>query len=314
MFKISVIIPVKNGAATLRNCLESIRGQNIEDFEIIVLDSMSTDNSLKIAQEFQAKVINIQEGTFNHGLTRNLGTESASGNLLYFTVQDAWLSENTMLEKMAAHFIDEQVMAVVGHQAIPWGHLDKNPAYWFKRFTQPEVEKRHFPNNTFKQLSDGEQFQNSSWDNVNAMYRRTAVIKVPFRTTNYSEDWIWANDALHNGMMLLRDPSLVVYHYHHMTFKYVYKASFIVYYNFLIFFKHNQKILWSPVNFLKAGYIILKRKEVKFSNKIYWILHNASGNLAYFISSININILNNRLKNEHFLKLSEKLPQGKQNT
>jgi rhamnosyltransferase len=314
MLKVSVIIPVKNGATTLDKCLESIKAQSSVEIEIIILDSNSTDTSIQIAKDYGAIIYTIQEGSFNHGLTRNFGFEKASGELLYFTVQDAWLSENWILEKMISHFDDENVMAVCGHQAIPWGHLDKNPAYWFKRYSKPEVEKRYFPViGSFAALPVKIQFEKSSWDDVNAMYRKSALEKINFRNTNYSEDWLWANDALKNGMMLLRDPKLVTYHYHHMTFNYVYKTSFIVYYNFLIHFNHKQKILFSPNNFIRACYTIVKRKQLTFSKKFYWMFHNLGISFGFFVSSFRFNLMTTNKKKKHFLRLSKQLPQGLQN-
>jgi rhamnosyltransferase len=90
--KISVIIPVKNGVATLERCLQSIADQTIaNNTEIIILNSMSTDNSMDIARKFNARIIDIPEGTFDHGLTRNIGVQQASGEFVYLTVQDAWM-------------------------------------------------------------------------------------------------------------------------------------------------------------------------------------------------------------------------------
>ncbi|MEO6838770.1 MAG: glycosyltransferase family A protein, partial [Ginsengibacter sp.] len=136
---ISVIIPVKNGAQTLEKCLIKIRSQTTRDIEIIVLDSMSTDNSKEIALKYQAKVIEIPDGTFNHGLTRNLGVQHATGELIYLTVQDAWIADDDMLEKMSKHFEDTEVQSVTGMQATPH-EKDKNPARWFKRYSEPVAE------------------------------------------------------------------------------------------------------------------------------------------------------------------------------
>ena len=89
---ISVVIPVKNGGKTLERCLDSLRNQiNGRDLEIIILDSMSSDNSKEIGFSYGAIIIPIPNGTFNHGLTRNLGVQKSSGDLIYLTVQDAWL-------------------------------------------------------------------------------------------------------------------------------------------------------------------------------------------------------------------------------
>lgn len=282
--KISIIIPVKNGAQTLKNCLQSIRDQRISGIEVIVLDSMSTDGSKEIALSYGAIVKDIPLGKFNHGLTRNLGAAMSSGDLLYYTVQDAWLPDQCMLGRMAAHFKDETVHAVAGHQVTPWGHLDKNPASWFKRFTEPVISIRQFPEHTFKNLSAKDQFENSGWDDVNAMYRKAALVQIPFRETNFSEDWLWANDALQNGMKILYDPSLVVNHYHHMRFGYMFRAKFIMNYYFYKFFMQLPTIPWSIMGAIRASYIILKRKEVPMLKKPFWIIHNLIFHLSYFLS------------------------------
>lgn len=282
---ISVIIPVKNGEATLVKCLTAIKNQTIADnIEIIILDTQSTDTSLQIAKTFGAKTINILPSDFNHGLTRNLGTQCANGELVYFTVQDAYLAENNQLEKMAAHFTDEELQAVVGMQAVP-NDADKNPAKWFKRFTAPFPEIRHFPPATpFKSLSPKQQFELSNWDNVNAMYRKSALQKIPFFKTNLSEDWLWANAALHSGMKLVRDPSLLVYHYHHMFFSYAFRSVFVLVYHFYIFFNQLPEITWSPVSTLRAVYAIIKQDKISFAKKSYWIVHNVAASFAGFLS------------------------------
>ncbi|RZK19230.1 MAG: hypothetical protein EOO43_11900, partial [Flavobacterium sp.] len=125
-----------------------------------------------IASKFDARIIEIPPESFNHGLTRSTAIQLANAELLYFTVQDAWLSKPDMLEQMLRHFEEDSVAAVVGEQGIPWGEKDKNPAYWFKRQSEPEIELRYFPQpEVFMGLTKLEQFKLSSWDNVNAMYR-----------------------------------------------------------------------------------------------------------------------------------------------
>lgn len=314
--KISVIIPVKNGSQTLDKCLESLHNQVMkETVEIIILDSMSTDTSREIALNYGAKIVDVAVDDFNHGLTRNLGALHASGDLLFYTVQDAWLSETDILQKMARHFIKDDVQAVVGHQAVPWGHNDKNPVAWFRRITEPEIEVRCFPVNYFQQLTKREQFGFSNWDDVIAMYRKEALLKVPFRDTNYSEDWMWANDALCSGMKLLRDPSLVVYHYHHMFFRYAFKAQFIINYHFLSFFKVTPVIPKLFFNIVRAGYVLLKRNEVPTIKKFYWIGHNISLNIALFFSVLVFQTVRvvggQRMLDNLFKKLSKIALQGK---
>ena len=51
--KISVIIPVYNAEKYLRQCLDSVINQTLQDIEIICVDDGSTDNSLNILQEYK---------------------------------------------------------------------------------------------------------------------------------------------------------------------------------------------------------------------------------------------------------------------
>jgi rhamnosyltransferase len=316
LIKVSVIIPVKNGESTLSSCLDSIISQTIvENIEIIILDSGSNDKSVSIAESFGAKVIHIEPSQFNHGLTRNLGIQNANGDLLFFTVQDAELSSTCQLANMTAHFNDHEVQAVVGIQGYP-SDLDKNPALWFKRFDEPKIEKRHFPNGEFEELSKQEQFDISNWDNVNAMYRKSVLLELPFPDTNFSEDWMWANIALKSGKKILRDPSLLVWHYHHMTFGYTLKSKFIINYYFKIYFKNIPNIPFSFIPILKRSYtLILKRRNLSNRIKIYWILHNLSFFLANFLSIVLFRIFDSfsgqRGLDFLYTILCKKTPQGK---
>ena len=58
--------------------------------QIIVVDSGSTDDSVAIAREHGATVIDIAPGTFTHGGSRNLGALRAQGEVLVFISQDAY--------------------------------------------------------------------------------------------------------------------------------------------------------------------------------------------------------------------------------
>ena len=317
MPEISVIIPVKNGATSLVSCLQSICNQSIADqLEIIILDSMSTDNSREIAEKFGAKIINIPNGTFNHGLTRNIGVENALSNLLYFTVQDASIADECMLENMLEHFEDSSVMAVVGHQAVPH-EKDKDPFLWYSPYDKPEVTIRKVLDVAFfLNLSINEKKSLIAWDNVVSMYRKRVLIEQPFVKTGFAEDWVWSYQALLKGWKLLRDSSFVVYHYHHQSFKYNFNVAFTTNYHFYIFFKFKPHVPALVFPVIRVTYHLLKNKSLSFGQKIYWIINNYAGRLGTWGSVINFIV---RLKlggeksiDEGFLKYCKEIPQGKQ--
>jgi rhamnosyltransferase len=316
-YKISVVIPVKNGAATLERCLESITEQTINgDVEIIILDSTSTDASVEISGRYDARIIKIPEGSFNHGLTRNMGATEAHANLVFYTVQDAFLGSRNMLEKMASHFRDASVMGVMGHQAVPH-EKDKNPLLWYRPYSAPEVSERLVTSQeAFANMPVKDQQSLISWDNVVAMYRKDALLKQPFVKTEFSEDWVWSYQALLKGWKLLYDSSLVVYHYHHQAYKYAFNIAYTGNYHFYKFFKYKPSIppLLMPV--AKATYHLLKNKKLGFREKLYWIQHNWRVRLANYFSTINF-LIRLKLSGEEgiakgYNKYCKKIPQGKQ--
>ncbi len=102
MPKISVIVPVYNVGKYVGKCLESILGQTFNDYEAIVVDDGSTDDSSKICDAFaqrdaRIKVFHIPNGGVSGAL--NVGIRHASGEWLYFVDGDDWIEKNA-LERM----------------------------------------------------------------------------------------------------------------------------------------------------------------------------------------------------------------------
>lgn len=105
MPKVSIIIPAHNSAATLGQCLSSLRIQSHSDIEIIVADDASTDRTAAIAAEYAAKVVVINERS-GAGKARNLAAKESTGEILAFTDSDVvvppdWIGNflKTMAEK-----------------------------------------------------------------------------------------------------------------------------------------------------------------------------------------------------------------------
>jgi len=96
MPEISVIIPVYNKEKYIQNTLESVLRQTFTDFEIIIIDDGSTDDSMDIATSFKHPAIRIfRQKNQGVSMARNKGASLAKGNILAFLdADDLWLPEH----------------------------------------------------------------------------------------------------------------------------------------------------------------------------------------------------------------------------
>lgn len=100
--KISLIIPVYNVEKYLRQCLESVAAQTFKDFEAIIIDNNSPDNSAQIIREFVEKYPHFKTYKLiggGIGGARNEGLKHACGEYIVFLDSDDWL-DSTILEKL----------------------------------------------------------------------------------------------------------------------------------------------------------------------------------------------------------------------
>ena len=99
--KLSIIIPVYNVEKYVAKCLRSCVNQNVSstDYEIIVINDGSTDNSLKIIEGIASDTNNIRIiSQPNKGLSeaRNTGLKNARGEYVWFVDSDDWIEENCL--------------------------------------------------------------------------------------------------------------------------------------------------------------------------------------------------------------------------
>lgn len=130
--RISVIVPVYNMEAYLRECLDSILGQTLTDLEIITVNDGSKDGSLSILREYEkkdgrVKVIDKQnEGV---GKARNDGVRAAAGEFVAFMDSDDYYPNETVLETLYRAAKENDVLIAGGRRCrLMWnGELQHEP-------------------------------------------------------------------------------------------------------------------------------------------------------------------------------------------
>lgn len=125
MATVSVIMPVYNSEKYLSAAIESVLKQTYSDFELLLINDRSTDNSKQICIDYSKKDVRVRffdNNTDEHGpgSTRNIGLENAKGAYVYFMDADDWLEKNllkSVLTKMKDTNADiVQMGAVYEHE------------------------------------------------------------------------------------------------------------------------------------------------------------------------------------------------------
>ncbi len=274
---ISIVIPVKNGLKTLKNCIDTILGQTmIDQTELIIIDSGSTDGSLELIREYpNIRLIEIPPEDFSHGGTRNLGVQMSNGEFVVMTVQDAVPDNEKWLEIMLQHFQDQEVAGVCGMQYVP--HDPRcNPLEWFQPVSKPQTRFVQYKNATeFEVLSPQEKRHACRLDDVNCMYRKSALKEHPFKEVLFGEDMLWAMEILKVGGRLVFEPRAKVKHYHHGTYDYTYKRTLTDWYFTYKYFGFNSSYKISLFHYFKLFLYVFK---YKISPR--WLLFNINKSLA----------------------------------
>jgi O-antigen biosynthesis protein len=221
---VTVAVPVLNGAAYLDEVLSAVRAQRVDrEVELLVVDSGSTDSSLKIARKHGARIHEIPKSEFSHGGTRNLIMELARGEHVAFLTQDATPSNDGWLAALLEGFdAAENVAAVFGPHDV------RTEA---SHVIEAEME-RHFANwgdgaDIDVQRLEGspaglaayraEPWRFSFLSSVNCCLARSAWDRIPFRDVPYAEDQLLGRELIEAGYAKVFQPAARVVHSHDLS-------------------------------------------------------------------------------------------------
>ncbi len=230
-FEVSIIIPAKDEAENLGKCLPAVhRQRSAHRFEIIVIDSGSADDTAEVAREYGAKVISIPAVEFDHGRSRNLGFEAASGDYLVALVADAVPENERWLEELVAPLEADPDVAGAYSRQIP--HDDSHPLAGL-RFggldpSRSGAEVRQWPGEeTYENLDPREKLELAEFDDVSSVRRRSVWEKIPVTENYWAEDVDWSLKALRAGYKIAYAPASVVKHSHRPSIRHDFKRAFV---------------------------------------------------------------------------------------
>lgn len=98
--EISIIIPVYNAEKSIRRCIESILQQTYVNFEILIINDGSIDNTIQICESFKdSRIRIINQRNLGVSAARNCGIQNASGKYIQFVDADDYL-DDTICEEL----------------------------------------------------------------------------------------------------------------------------------------------------------------------------------------------------------------------
>ncbi|MCL2520818.1 MAG: glycosyltransferase [Spirochaetaceae bacterium] len=185
--KVSVIIPVYNTFPFLRECMDGIVNQTLQDIEIILINDGSTDGSLAILEEYKqndSRIIIINQENKGAGAARNAGLDIVQGEYLSILDSDD-IYDVTMLEKMYTKAEELQVDFVVCFCKF-FDNATKNEWPW--EWSGMSIEKKVF---SFKDtLNISQNFDFFTGSCYDKLYKRSFIDKhkLRFQEISHSND------------------------------------------------------------------------------------------------------------------------------
>lgn len=196
---VSIIIPNRNGEATIERCLKAAFASRYEDFEVIVVDDASTDNSIEIIKKFPCALIELD----NHrgaSKARNTGVNHCNGTILFFIDADCLLLEDTLEIAIDA-------LAAANDKIILGGTYTVKPAdeNFFGRFQSVFIN--HF---------ESQHSERPDYIATHSMVIHKSVFK---RGAGFSENYLpiledveFSHRLRRNGCKLVFNPKILVRH------------------------------------------------------------------------------------------------------
>lgn len=208
---ISVIIPIYNAEKYFAACLESILVQTLQDFEVIVVDDCSTDNSVKIAESYLEKfsrrlrLSRMKKNSGSGALPRNKGLALSRGKYVFFVDADDLITP-TALEELytsAEHFSADVAFLEKHFEAS----ADLSEIYTVgKTSGKPTLETENLVERVHALI--GEKFFLTPWSKI---VRRDFLVEneILFPHVTIADDDIWTYELIFSAQRILRLPNPV---------------------------------------------------------------------------------------------------------
>ncbi|SNJ24574.1 glycosyltransferase family 2 protein [Streptococcus pneumoniae] len=189
---ISIVVPIYNVENYLRQCLDSIQKQTYPNFECLLINDGSPDNSAEICREYVAKDSRFRYfEKENGGLSsaRNLGIECSGGGGAYITFVDSddWL-EHDALDRLYGALKKENADISIGR----YNSYDETRYVYMTYVTDPDDSLEVIEGKAIMDREGVEEVRNGNWTvAVLKLFKRELLQDLPFPIGKIAEDTYW---------------------------------------------------------------------------------------------------------------------------
>lgn len=210
-YKISIIIRTYNEQKHIGEVLESLQNQDYQNYEIIIVDSESTDKTLEIAGNYNVKIVKIKKEKFDYSYASNIGVENATGDIMCFLSGHSVPVDNHYLFEINNCFQDLNVGGCYGDVIA----LEDGSAYE-KIYNKLGILKNKLLGKSSEIVYE-KNFHKGILSCSNASVRKDILQRYPFVNElgkEGGEDLEVAYRILKSGMVIAMNPKLLVKHSH----------------------------------------------------------------------------------------------------
>ena len=187
---ISIIVPIYNVENYLRMCLDSIQNQTYQNFECLLINDGSPDNSADICREYVAKDARFRYfEKENGGLSsaRNFGIERSTGTYITFVDSDDWL-ENDALQLLYDALKKEHADISIGR----YNSYDETRYLYMTYVTAPDDSLEVIEGREIIDREGVEEVRNGNWTVAYLkLFKRELLQDLPFPIGKITEDTYW---------------------------------------------------------------------------------------------------------------------------
>lgn len=194
---VSVVLPVYNAQDCLKACIESVLSQTLHDFELLVMDDGSTDNSMDIARSFVDERIHVIPCSHDFVNTLNRGICESRGKYIARMDADDLMMPNRLERQVGVMEADDSVAACFSH-VITFG----------------DMEKLHGSGNGIVRYPLIEMLRGNIFVHPTAMLRRSFLLSKGIRYHHYpyAEDYrMWVDICREGGRCYVVEDALLRY-------------------------------------------------------------------------------------------------------